>query len=291
MAGISDIVLFGIRAGIRLGKQGRLAYIEKTLNQELVLPLPDFDPGFGLGSALNYFFGNGQHHLDSDPELKALFEKVDNSTSATKEDKEILVAAALKGMMADDRKENGDTHFKEGLTADSLESLLRVHQFVKDQENPPGLQRVLGTMIETGVDLFNQYPGIISEQTAAGRALSGFLTALDPLQFGQENMDVLARDFFVAAVETIHTNQDLLGADDKTENLIRTISAGLVGDVQDRLKTLTAGEHIEVKKWGQLILRSVISNAGSTVLSNPNRPRVRHARWTGCGKLSGHCAS
>lgn len=60
MVGTADIIMLGIVSGIRLAEQGRRAYSEATIERELVLPLPNFNPDVTVGVATNYFLGTWQ---------------------------------------------------------------------------------------------------------------------------------------------------------------------------------------------------------------------------------------
>ncbi|MBX2818285.1 MAG: hypothetical protein KTR29_01350 [Rhodothermaceae bacterium] len=133
------------------------------------------------------------------------------------------------------------------------------------------MQRVLGSLVEVGIDAFDNFPGILDEKSAAGRAVSGFLNSIKDLNFETEEVEVLARSLFISAVESIGKNPDLLGADEKVETLIRAVSSGLIQDITAKIKAVgdNLPEREQVERWGNLVLRSVLSNIGETVLSNP----------------------
>ena len=46
----TEVILFAIRAGVRLGQEARQTYIDSTKRRELVLPLPRFDFGPNVDS-------------------------------------------------------------------------------------------------------------------------------------------------------------------------------------------------------------------------------------------------
>ena len=67
MLAATDIVIFGIKAGLRLAQQGRQAYVEAAINRSLILPLPNFNPDPTVGAADGYFHGQGRHCLQDHP--------------------------------------------------------------------------------------------------------------------------------------------------------------------------------------------------------------------------------
>jgi len=159
------------------------------------------------------------------------------------------------------------------LSREALVTLVTVRQFARNRSPyPRAFQRVLGSLIEIGIDYFANVPGALDEKSSSGRALKGFLKCIDDLDFAQSSAQELARNLFFAALETIGETPSLLGADDKAEKLIEAVSRGLVKDLRERMEKVAATDLSKQEKfemWGQLVLRSVLGNAGTTILSNP----------------------
>ncbi len=273
MAGISDVVMFGIRSGMKLARQGRLAYVEATQNHELTLPLPNFDPTTSASAARAYFRGGGRKHLTRDGVAKSLFEKAESGTRLEEEEKNELIRAFVEAQLIDQIETGQTTGLEAGLDKESLRSLVTVRQWARNNTpSPPAAQRLAGTLVEIGVDYFISMPASIDENSARGRAVSGFLNSLDNLDFAEERAEVLARKFFTGALETISANPDLLGGDDKTSKLVEIVATGLVKDVSRRLSVLDDSDlslQERAEDWGQIVLRSVLSSAGSTMLASP----------------------
>lgn len=277
MPGISDVVLFGIKSGLKIAKQGRQAYIEGTISKALVLPLPNYEAAFSVGSATNFFLtSQGTAQLNKDPRLQDIFTRITNTQSFTEEEEAFFISSAMDFQLLHDLESNIISSTKlanQGFTAGTLKSLVTVRQFAhaNNRAFPSAVQRVLGSLIEVGVDAFSQFPGIVDEQSATGRALKGFLNSIENLNFGSDNVSQLARSLFISAIETIGQNADLLGADEKIEVLVQSVSSGLIRDLSERIDKLGGNliEREHVERWGNLVLRSVLSNVGSTILANP----------------------
>ena len=274
MLGISDVVIFGVKSGLKLVNEGRQAFIEETISEELLLPLPNADFNFTLGSA-NQFYRSpeGQLLLEKHPNLKDFFER---RRRLTDEEKETYISEARKFQQLGELQNTQipeDKVLASGLSANALKSLVTVQQFahIHNRDSPSAFQRVLGSLIEIGVDTFSKFPGILDTESAAGRAVSGFLNSIDEFDFSSEHVDSLARSLFISVVETIGENTDLLGADEKTELLIKSVSGGLIKDLTQRINDL--GDDVvgkaHAEKWGNLVLRSVLGNVGETILANP----------------------
>ncbi len=274
MLGIDDIVIFGIKAGIKLAQQGRQAYVESTISRELILPLPNFNAAIGLSTALTYFRGRGGVHLEDKPRLKSLFEKAENNNLLEEGEENDLIKTYKELKLIEDVNSGEITGTEIGFSRDTLISLVTIKQWSRNESPfPSAAQRVVGTLIEIGVDYFADAPGTFDESSASGRALKGFLKSIDDLNFADEKVDAIAKKLFISAVETIGENPDLLGADDKTCKLVEVVSKGIVKDVRIRLDDLAGGDLSKqemIQDWAQLVLRSVLSSAGETVLANPN---------------------
>lgn len=271
MPGIEDIIILGIKAGIKISRQYRQAYVEGTLERELVLPLPNFNPNITDAAAQAYFRGGGRRHLADYPRAQELFDKADADQITPQERNELLIIYK-EFKLADDIKSGTVTGGEIGLSGESLLAMVTIRQWSRNSPFPSAIQRVVGSLIEIGIDYLEETPGAINDKSAPGRALKGFLKSIGQLNFAEERVDQLAKGLFIGAIETISENPDLWGADDKTEILIEAVSTGLAIDIKDRIEQIggaNLSKQEKIEDWGQLVLRSVLSNAGEVVLANP----------------------
>ena len=271
----ADIVFWGIGAGIRLAQQGRQVYVEAAINRELTLPLPNYNPEVSVGAAEGYFSGTGKKHLDENAKLKELYEiSMDVNRELKGEHKKKLIEFYVDFKREEEIKSGSIKGEDLGLTKEALLSLVTVRQWAANKSPfPSAYQRIIGTLIDIGIDYFANTPEAIDEKSASGRAIKGFLQSIDELNFAEENVDQLAKSLFFSTLETIEENPDLLGGDEKIEKLVEAVARGLIrdaGKLSEDLagKDLTKQERIHA--WANLIFRSLLSNAGHTVLANPN---------------------
>ena len=281
MLGISDAVIYGVKSGLKLVKETRQIFIDQAISRDLILPLPNdlFDDSNKTSAHRFFQTPKGKELLVEHANLKEIFDKIRNNESLSDVEEQMYINASLKfkqlnalgdQLKSRERRKAIRELRASGFNTDSLKSLATVQQFahIHNRENPSAFQRVLGSLIEIGVDSFSKFPGILDTTSASGRALSGFLNAIDDLNFKSERVDTLARSLFISAVETIGENTELLGADEKTELLIKSVSSGLIRDMNIRIENDPSGQQ-HVEKWGNLVLRSVLGNVGEAILTNP----------------------
>jgi hypothetical protein len=270
--GTADLVIWGIKSGLKLADQSRKAYVEATINRNLILPLPNFTSSITVDTAKSYFRGGGRVHLKNNSGLEKLYKRVVDGTY-DKDDEKDLIQAYCAYKLSDDSKKGNVRELPSFSSPEALLTWISVRQWARESNpNPLPFQRVLGTLIDVGIDFFANTPGAIDEKSAPGRALKGFLSSIDGLDFSQGGVEGIVKGMFLAALETLQENGALLGADDKTEKLIQAVSKGLIEDIQTRSaewadKDLSKQERIE--SWGQVVFRSMLGSVGTVVLSNP----------------------
>src|SRR5882762_5849880 len=225
---ISDaatIVLFAIRSSIKLSQQIRQAYVDSTKSRDLVLPLPNFFSEINIVSATNYFAVKGQAHLADKPKLAALLEKRKTPGQTLTAEQEAEVCAYHIEFENLDRAKRGEFAVGAGgstLNADDLNALITIRQWKRgDNPNPSPLQRIAGTLVEIGVDYFTSVPGALNKDSRQGKAIGGFLDALHEIKFSEEQLGDLPGRLFVAALETVSANPDLLAGDAKMQELVK----------------------------------------------------------------------
>ncbi|NOY65679.1 MAG: hypothetical protein GXO97_09860 [Nitrospirae bacterium] len=272
MYAMADLVVLGIRAGLKLSQQARQAYLESTISRELTLPLPDFNPEINITAATDYFLGSGKKHLQNNSVLEDTFKKA-LSGDITSDEKDYLINSYLEFKLIDDIDAGRVNPEGSGLTKEAINTLVTVRQWARGETPyPSATQRIMGTLIEIGIDYFSGNPSIVDENTSTGKALKGFLNSLDGLDFKTERLDRLIKGLFIASLETIEENSALLSGDDKARLLIESVSRGIIGDLKERTEGLADTDlslEENLLEWGQVVLKSTITAASDVVLSNP----------------------
>ncbi len=271
------VVLFAIRSAVKLGHQLRRAFVDATKRRELILPLPNFFSEPDAISAANYFAVQGQRHLHKAPRLGQLLQKrkTPGQPLTADEDAE-LIAFHFEFFNLDLAEKGGLAPSEAGtsLTAAELNALITIRQWQRGTDpNPPVIQRVAGSLIEIGIDYAVNVPGAFHQDSNHGKAIGGFLSGLQEINFSETQLRDLPTRLFVATLDTLSEESGLLSGDPKVQELIKVTTRSLSTDVARRLAqhtdNLTAQER--VADWAELVFRSVLSSAGRLVVSDPKR--------------------
>lgn len=268
----ADIVLFAIRGALKLGQQARAAYVDSTRRRALVLPLPDFVPENSFVGAVNFF---RELAVEGPPQLVELVAKMNRNEAFTETEEQLLIEyqndILLRAFPDRSRTVDGSS-----ISEDSIDALVEIRQWQRGSDpDPTTLQRLAGSLVEIGVDYFAEMPGALDENSRGGRALQAFLTGLDQVSFSETALGDLPHRLFVAAMESVTTTPELISDDPKIQNLIRVTTRGLTADIATRIEALrAAGEdnlskEERIRAWGETVFRSLLSNAGAHVLSDP----------------------
>jgi hypothetical protein len=274
-----DIVLVAIRSGIKLGQQMRQAYVDSTKNRELVLPLPNFFGSVDMTSARTFFVGDGIAYVEGTPRLAALLQKyhptADTLTMA--ETSEILTFYREFFYLHVLKAGSPVSGIANILDLDQFTALLTIRQWNRgDEEGATVLHRLAGTFVDIGIDYFMNVPGALNKDSREGKAIAGFLQGMSEVPFSEAQLGTLPGRLFVAAIETMSENAALLTGEPAVQELLSVATKGLSIDVSKRLEQLNSsgGDLVKQEKivdWAELVFRSLLSSAGTTVLGNPTR--------------------
>jgi hypothetical protein len=265
----AEAIIFAINSAIKISQNLRRAYAHSIQEKGLVLPLPEFDPKIKLDTVI-YFFDKHPDFLRQWERLADLHRKADSGADLSpEEDKEYQ--GYYQTFIA---QREGLGPYAE-MSESELISLFKVRQWKKGEGHANVLQLVAGTLVEIGVDYFTHVPGALNRESAHGRALHQFLSAFDEIDFA--DIPDIKRDFsnrllprlFAAAAESVATLSEEIAGDEKLQSFIKATAKGIANDIYQRAGSLDAMQREEAVQWGQLVLRSMINNAGQYVLSSP----------------------
>lgn len=286
MKSTAETIIFAINAAIRLGRSAQRAYAKSLQSKEIILPLPEFDKDPSLRRAQDFFEDKvertgGKQFLDQVEHLADLHERLRDLrtlrplSDAEKKDYLDYYQLFLKTLEQDIT----DELYEDRVTAEEFAALMRIRQF--EEGKVPGtkpLQIVMGTVVNIGIDYFNQNPGALNKESATGQVIGQFLEAIDDVDFGdQENLrqqaPKIVPQLFITAAEAVQVLNEAVVADPKVQQFIRHASQGIAKDLFDRMEEVSGNPHAEDEqiKWGQLLLRSTIANAGHYVFDDPKQ--------------------
>ena len=137
------------------------------------------------------------------------------------------------------------------------------------------LQLAAGSLVNIGVDYFVQVPGALNQDSVHGRILYHVLSAFDEIDFTEHELakkrfsEQLLPRLFAATAEAVAEVSDEISNDPHFQALLKATAKGIANDIYARAEQLDPLQREEAMQWGQLLLRSVIKNAGDFVLSAP----------------------
>jgi|GEM_PF-837297 len=270
----AEAVILAINAAIKLGKNLQRAYAKSAKSKTIFLPLPQFNIRPNADRAHRFFtladeLKGGNQFVIQIERLNFLFQKFDNGLVLAEQEEYVDYYQTLSFQL---KKDEERTINHDDVNTDDLVALLRVKQWEDGSQprNSP-LEMVAGTIVEIGIDYFNQVPGALNVNSTFGRAMRHFLTGLDRVRFSEtEDLRDLSRQvvpkLFIAAAEAVKDLKGELTNDRKLQAFIEATTQGIAKDVFARSKH----KHDDIPvQWGQLLLRSMVKNAGHYVFQSP----------------------
>lgn len=270
----AEAIIFSINAAIKLGRNTQRAYARSIKSKSIVLPLPMFDATPNIDRAHRFFEDKdeklgGHQFVAQIEQLGFLFARFDTHGLLPDQGQAYIeYYQSLRGTLQADQ---ADTIDDSRLNADDLVSLLRIRQWEQGRmpKNRP-LQLIAGTLVELGIDYFSQVPGALNTHSSMGKAMRSFLSAIDDIPFSdsdefKEMSATILPKLFISAAEVMGDLSADLSSDVRLQRFIQTTSKGIAEDVFKRMKDLRGPAATETVEWGQLLLRSMVKNAGNYV--------------------------
>lgn len=287
MVATVELVMLAIRAGIKLGKVARETYIVKTKQGSVTLPLPDSFYQPTATSAALYFLegGKGAKYRIEGSRVDILVDRFVDQRNATTEEETELLGIFREYVSRDDklRKNGGRVEFQDGskLDLEYWSAIVTVRQFSRGEvkkQNRRLVHRLMGTIIEVGIDYFASVPGAISKESQQGKVLAAFVDALDEIPFAELDyeqgwLEELGKSLLIAALETVSEQPELVSGDANVQALVKVTTKSLSVDILARLKELEGDNSRKnnLKNWSELVFRSLLTSAGKEVVNNPGQ--------------------
>ncbi len=279
----AEIVMLAIQAGIKLGQIAQDGYVLKVKQGSLTLPLPDsyFSPD--IAAAGEYFEpgGAGAGLRVHGSRLDDLCTKAAHGGLSPAEERELVE------IYSDYRSRGEGQEIAEGLIlgADSWDAILTVRQYTRGEvaiQRRRLAHRLVGTLVEVGVDYFATMPGGINRDSRQGKLLAAFVEALDEIPFAdldyeKEWIGDVGKRLFISVLETAAEQPELLSNDVNVQSLVKVTTKALSEATLERLKEITdahggdLAQKNNLKSWTELVFRSVLTSTGTEIASNPKR--------------------
>lgn len=240
------LVIFAIQAGIKLGRKVNDVLVDQTQARALLLPtgwLGGIDAS--RTNALEYFRRHRQLTRAGGP-----------YAGLTDDEK----VEAYQTIIAVQRRIDGREEPHDA--AEVIIELQRFEQFKEGFGPQSPLKRILGTIVEIGIDYFAANPRLIEGDSPSTerKLLQAFVANLDEIDFAEAASEKIVGDLFRATLTTLSDHPELASDDKRINAIVGGISSSLLGDL-DALTSPTAAMTREnlIKRAASSILRGAAS--------------------------------
>jgi len=280
----TELVLFGIQAGLRLGAAVRRAYVDQARQRALTLPLPLIDLRPDVIEARDFFDRIGARFVEEDDRLGELHRQAAEQRIRTEEDpgaraylEKYALYRAIHDAQAEDRPVP-TTGSQPNPTPEALHVLVRFKQWEEEDPNrPKPLRRLLGTVIDVGIDYFAHVPGALETHGRHRKAVEAFVQGVERLSFAEVLAEedpverVLGR-LFVASLEVIADQPEIVSDDPRVREVVSVTTDALGRDILAALKDASDDfERRGLADWSELVFRSALRSGVRHALEHPNR--------------------
>lgn len=243
------LVLFGIDACLRLGRK----IYDVTLDEirEAPLPLP-IGPVIGLPSdqdAIDFF--------DAHEEYDALFTPAGPYTDGDRKRLHLQLGGIdTAGSTAAER-------------AEALRGLLRIDQVAPGAGARPAAQRILGTLVEIGLDYIVTNPAASARDSTARRVITHFATGLADIDFAEAGdlADSVLRGALTSALAALGDETAGLTRDPRLSALLGGVTGALLEEIET--PGASAGDTERRRRLFERVTAGIVRGAAGAVAENP----------------------
>jgi hypothetical protein len=211
------LILFVIEAAVKLGWKVYDVLVDATAEKPLVLPLGNLFQDVQINEATQFFLRKENRHLilPGGP--------YENFTP----DEQLKAYRTLQAING--RLENPYGNLDEA--ADIVDKLHAFEQFKKGFGARSPAQRILGTIVEIGIDYFSTHPEALGRDSKARRVVQSFVQGLDNADFAEGSLPEIVGDVLGAALRTFENNVALVDDDKRVQALLGGITKSLAEEI------------------------------------------------------------
>ena len=213
-----SLVLFAIESAVKLGRKVYEVLVDETAARPLVLPVGNLFQSVQLTTARAYFGRPENAHLITG-----------NGPYANFDDADVLMA--YKTLLELDRR----LESAEPNQAEAVRLIARLGEFeqVKKGFGPKSpAQRILGTVVEIGIDYFATHPEALGKDSRARQLVTAFITGLTDTNFAEGSFAEIARDVLGAAFKTLGDNPQLVADDQRLQVLVMGVADSVADEIR-----------------------------------------------------------
>ena len=212
----AELIMFGIEAGVKLGTKLNNVLVDATVEKPMLLPVGELFGSVTENDAIEFF--------DDHPELTTAGQPYYRLSRADK----LKAYKTLKQI--DDRIVGSGSVSSEAVQI--VSNLHKLQQYKQGLGSKPALQRVVGTLVEIGIDYFVAHPEAIGAKSGGRKILLAFVESLDEVNFTEGTRTEIVSDMLVSALDTLQANTSLIADDARLQALVGGVTNSLLVDIQ-----------------------------------------------------------
>ena len=243
-----SLVLFAIEAGVRLGRKINEVLVDETAQRPLLMPLGDLFGSVTEAEAMRFF------SVDQ-PDLI----KPDGSCFAIRNDraKLIQVYRAMRGVEAQVMAPASDPNARRKEIVGHLGALDQFDQ--KFQAGHPA-RRILGTVVEVGVDYFAAHPEAMGRDSTARKIVHAFVSGLQDTDFAEGTGRQILGDLLGSALHAVGDYAALIDDDRRLKVLLGAVTGAVAEDLRKAVQEEDeVARHQLFRRIGTSLLRGTAS--------------------------------
>lgn len=211
------IVLFAIQAGVRLGKKINQVLLDDINERPLFLPIGDLFGSIVSSDAREFFDENPSLIADGGPYY------------GSSNDEKLHAYKTILGL----NQQIGNLPSVKSEAVEIVEGLYEFEQYKERFGSKPVFQRILGTIVEIGIDYAIDNPNILGRDSSSRQFIHAFIVGLDETDFDEGDWDEIACDLFVSGLKIFNNNISLVTSDKRIEVILSGITGALIKDFND----------------------------------------------------------
>jgi hypothetical protein len=246
-----SLVLFAIESAVKLGRKVHEVLVDETVVRPLVLPVGHLYQRVTLTTAKTYFGRPENAHLITADGPYADFG-----------DSELLLAYQTL-LDLDRRLDSAEPNQVEAMRL--VTGLGRFEQMKRGFGPKSPAQRIVGTVVEIGIDYSATHPEALGKDSRARQLVTAFLEGLADTDFAEGSLPEIAGDVLSAAFKTLDHNAQLVTDDERLKVLLVGIASSLAAAVD---RAPTAGAKVFQIDFFQRIGTGLIRGAATAFEQN-----------------------
>ncbi|MEA3410168.1 MAG: hypothetical protein U9R74_01345, partial [Pseudomonadota bacterium] len=248
-----SLVMFAIESAVRLGNKLNEVLVDKVHERPLVLPLGDSYADVTEIKAVRFFDQPENIHLVLEGGPYFGF------------DNEELKKAYRTLLEIDERLDaKGSTLSK---ARNTVEDLYRFEQFKEGLGADSPAQKLLGTIVNIGIDYFSRYPQALGEQNNGRKVVQAFVSRLDVEMIAEGTPRAAVGHVLLSALHVLDDRVSLVDDDERLQVLLSGVTQAVIGEVEEAGSAGETDRRQDLfKRIGRSILRGGVTafteNAG-----------------------------